>query len=282
MTSILNYITWDVSRFIYVGEDVTISWYWVMWTLGLVGMLITLLVTFKHDGVPTYKALITFVVATVFIMVFGHLVHGLFYEWTYWPENPVHFLGTDWSYRNYFFDEPHAFLEFSGGYASHGMALGVILTGVILSKYIKRNMWWIVDRCIMGFMILAITVRIGNFFNSEIYGIETTLPWGVIFPGESAPAHPTQFYEMASYVIALAIGWGLYLKFDEGKYNGLITSEIFLVTMAARILIEFVKLPQKPIEQSWLLDMGQWLSIPYIIWMSWLLFHSLRAGRTIE
>ena len=95
MLPILNYITWNVSPFIYEGEHFAIGWYGTLWTLGLIGMLVTLLVTFKHDRVPTQYALITFIVALVCVIFFGHLFQGLFYEWRYLSDNPVRFLGVD-------------------------------------------------------------------------------------------------------------------------------------------------------------------------------------------
>lgn len=283
MTGVLSYITWNVSPFIYEGEHFAIGWYGTLWTLGLIGMLITLLVTFKHDGVPSQFALITFMVSLVCVIFFGHLFQGLFYEWYYSPDDPGYYLGIDWDYRNWYFDHPWKFLDFAhGGFASHGMILGVLLTGCIMEEIIRCSKWWVIDRAVMGFFILAICVRLGNFFNAEIYGIPTTLSLGVLFPDDQQPSHPTQFYELISYAIPLVFVWWLYAKREGGAYKGLITSIIVFFAVVSRFLIEFLKNPQMQIESGWTLNMGQWLSIPYIVFSLWLLIRALRDGKQTD
>lgn len=280
MQSILNYIIWDVSPFIYEGEHFAIGWYGTLWTLGLIGMLITLLVTFKHDGVPTQYALVTFMVSLVCVIFFGHLFQGLFYEWNYLPGNPAHALGMDWYYRNYYFEHPWKFFDFAhGGYASHGCVFGVLIAGWICAQIFKCDMWYATDRSMMGLFWVAVAVRIGNLINNEICGIETSLPWGFCFGEETVPRHPSQIYELLSYLLAMGIAWWLFLKRDGGQYKGLLSSVIMTIVLLLRIGIEFVKLPQMEIEQDWILMMGQWLSIPFAVYAIWLLFRSLEQGK---
>lgn len=272
MLSILNYITWDVSPFIYEGEHFAIGWYGTLWTLGLIGILVTLLVTFKHDKVPTQYALITFMVSLVCVIFFGHLFQGLFYEWYYSPENPWYFLGIDWDYRNYYFDHPYKFLDFAhGGFSSHGCVTGVLVAGWICSQVLKCDYWYPTDRTMIGLFWIAIAVRIGNLINNEIYGVATTLPWGFIFRDNTFASHPTQLYEIGSYVLAMVLAYWLFLKKEGGLCPGLITAVMLVMVMLLRIMIEFIKLPQMSIESDWCLNMGQWLSIPFAIWAIWLL-----------
>mgnify|MGYP002624209241 CR=1 FL=1 len=283
MTFVLTYITWDVSPFIYEGEHFAISWYGTLWTLGLIGMLITLLATFKHDGVPTQYALITFMVSLVCVIFFGHLFQGLFYEWDYLPDNPAHVFGTDWHYRNYYFEHPWKFFDFAhGGFASHGCVLGVLVAGWICAKILRCDMWFAADRAMMGLFWVAVAVRIGNLINNEICGIETSLPWGFCFGEETVPRHPSQIYEILSYLLAMGVAWWLFLKRDGGQYKGMLSAVIMTIVLLLRILIEFVKLPQMEIEQDWALLMGQWLSIPFAIYAIWLLFHSLEQGKQAD
>jgi prolipoprotein diacylglyceryltransferase len=275
---LLNYITWDVSPFIYEGEHFAIGWYGTLWVLGLIGLLATLLLTFKHDKVPIQYAYITFMVTLVCVIFFGHLFQGLFYEWYYAPSNPVHFLGTDWYYRNYYFEHPWKFLDFAhGGFASHGTVLGVIIAGVFLSKIVPLPVWWMIDRIMMGLCLIGISVRFGNFVNAEICGITTNLPWGVSYDCENI-LHPTQIYEAISYLVALCFSFCLYICKKSG-YQGLITSVIVAIVMISRIVIEFVKQPQMHIEAEWSLYMGQWLSIPFAIWAIWLMFYTLENSK---
>ena len=131
----------------------------------------------------------------------------------------------------------------------------------------------------MGLFWIAIAVRIGNIINNEIYGIETTLPWGFIFGDNTYASHPTQIYEMLSYVLALGLGWWLFLYKEGGHYKGLIAATIMTTVMLLRIAIEFIKLPQMAIEQNWVINMGQWLSIPFAIWAIWLLFYATEQGK---
>lgn len=272
---LLDYITWDVSPFIYEGEHFAIGWYGTLWVLGLIGLLATLLLTFKHDKVPIQYAYITFMITLVCVIFFGHLFQGLFYEWYYAPNDPVHFLGTDWHYRNYYFEHPWKFLDFAhGGFASHGTVLGVIIAGVFLAKILPLHVWWVVDRIMMGLCVIGIAIRLGNLINTEICGIETTLPWGFIFGNSAYVLHPTQLYEAISYLMALLLSIYLYIR-KKSSYQGLLASIIVAIVMLSRIAIEFVKQPQMRIEQEWSLYMGQWLSIPFVIWAIWLMFYSM-------
>lgn len=280
MLILLNYITWDVSPFIYESEHFAIGWYGMLWVLGLIGILVTLLVTFKYDGVPTNFALITFIITLLCVVYGGHLFQGLFYEWSYVPDNPAHFLGIDWYYRNGYFERPWRFLDIAhGGFASHGCVAGVLVSGILMEKLLHCNRWYAIDRAMMGLFWVAIAVRVGNMINNEIYGIETTLPWGFKFGEDTVVSHPTQLYEILSYLLALGLGWWLFMRKDGGKYKGLISAVIMTIVMLLRIAIEFVKLPQMEIEQNWVINMGQWLSIPFAIWSIWLIFHALEGGK---
>lgn len=280
MTGILSYITWNVSPFIYEGEHFAIGWYGTLWTLGLIGLLITILVTFKHDKVPTQYALITFAVSLICIVFFGHLFQGLFYEWYYSPDNPWYFLGIDWDYRNHYFDHPVAFLDLAhGGYASHGCVFGVIVAGWICGKILECDMWYPADRAMMGLFWVAVMVRCGNLINNEICGIATNLPWAFLFGDSTTPQHPTQIYEMLSYFLAMGIAWWLFLRKNGGHYSGLLSAVIMVIVLLLRIAIEFLKLPQMPIEEEWALNMGQWLSIPFAVFFIWLLFNSLKQRK---
>ena len=272
MLSVLNYIVWNVSPFIYEGDHFAVGWYGTLWTLGLIGLLVTILLTFKHDKMPTQYALITFMVSLVCIIFFGHLFQGLFYEWYYSPDDPWYFLGIDWDYRNYYFDHPYKFFDFAhGGYASHGCVAGVLVAGWICAKVLNCDYWYPTDRAMMGLFWIAIAVRIGNLINNEIYGIATTAPWGCVFGDNTFASHPTQLYEIGSYILAMALAFWLFYKRDGGATPGLITAAMLVVVMLLRIMIEFIKLPQMAIEVDWALNMGQWLSIPFAIWAVWLL-----------
>lgn len=269
----LGYIHWDVSPFIYEGEHFAIGWYGTLWVLGLVGLLITLLITFRHDGVPQQYAFLTFMITLVLAIFFAHLFQGLFYEW---------YIGADGHCHNYYFGHPWLFLDIThGGFSSHGVIVGALLAGVVSAKFLRCGVWYIVDRIMMGLFWIAVAVRVGNFINGEIYGIETSLPWGVVFGDDAYPSHPTQIYELLTYLLVMAIGWGMYLRKGKPYPAGLITGVMCSLVALLRILIEFVKLPQMRIEATWMLNIGQWLSVPMAIFGIWLCFYVLEKETVV-
>ncbi|MBS0012288.1 MAG: prolipoprotein diacylglyceryl transferase, partial [Bacteroidales bacterium] len=110
-------------------------------------------------------------------------------------------------------------------------------------------------------------IRLGNLMNSEIYGIETTLPWGFVFlrNGETAPKHPTQIYEALAYLITFVILYSIYWK-NKGKFiTGLPFSLFLILVFLFRFFVEYVKEDQVAFEAGMTLNMGQWLSIPFIV-----------------
>lgn len=279
---LLNYITWNVSPWLYEGEHFAIGWYGTLWTLGLIGILVTYLLTFKHDKQPINYALVSFMVTLVCVIFFGHLFQGLFYEWYYAADEPIRFLGTDWHYRNHYFEHPSMFLTFThGGFASHGVIVGVVVAGWIMKKILGCDLWYVADRGMLGIFWVAVGVRIGNILNREICGIVTDLPWGLQFEEGMPVLHPTQLYELMTYLLVMMAGWYLYLRKDGGLYKGLISGVMMTIVLLLRIWIEFYKQPQMEIEQYWFLNMGQMLSIAFSIGSIWLIFYAIEQGKTV-
>ena len=104
-------------------------------------------------------------------------------------------------------------------------------------------------------------------FNSEIYGIQTSLPWGFIFErnGETVAKHPTQLYEAVAYLITFLFMRKLYWKTDIKSKTGMLTGILFVMVFTARFFIEFIKEDQEAFEATMSLNMGQWLSIPFVV-----------------
>ncbi len=153
------------------------------------------------------------------------------------------------------------------GLASHGAAIGILIAlGLYWKKY-RMNPVWILDRLVIVVAIGGAFVRLGNLFNSEIYGTVTDLPWGFVFErnNEVLPKHPTQLYESLSYFIIFGVSLWYYLR-KKGQFK---TGSIFgwwlVALFGARLLIEFVKNDQVDFEAGMLLNMGQLLSLPFII-----------------
>lgn len=133
-------------------------------------------------------------------------------------------------------------------------------------------MIWILDRLCIGVGVTATLIRFGNLMNSEIYGCPTDLPWGFIFVrnGETVPCHPTQIYEMLYCIVAL-ITTSLMYKYGKAyRREGLLIGTFLLIVFVTRFLLEFIKNDQELFEAGHVLNMGQLLSIPFIIFGVWL------------
>lgn len=164
-----------------------------------------------------------------------------------------------------------------GGLASHGGAIGILIALSVFARKRKIAFWTSVDLTVIPTAIAAVCIRIGNFFNQEILGVPTTLPWGIIFlhpvdGGPIVPRHPAQLYEAIAYLSVFAIllfYWHRHLPFQKrGKLTGL----FLLLVFSFRFLIEWIKVEQSVhLLGSPFLTMGQWLSIPFVLLGAWLL-----------
>lgn len=199
----------------------------------------------------------------------ARLGHVLFYDWERYRANPLLILNTR-----------------EGGLASHGGALGVLLAlGIYYFFFFKRKTkktflvlldWIVVPTAFVGFMI-----RVGNFFNQEILGTPTNLPWGVTFgsPADfsaSVPRHPAQLYEGFAYLFIFFLLLGLWKWTTLYKRQGFLSGLFFVLVFGSRFLIEYVKEVQESVIDQHVLQAGQWLSLPFILGGVMLIFFALR------
>lgn len=252
----LNYIVWDFNPIIF-DSFITLRWYSLMFLIGfLIGYKIIEKI-FKHEGAQEKwlgSLLLWVMVGTV---VGARLGHVIFYEWEYYSQHPIEILYT-----------------WEGGLASHGGAIGVLLAVWGFSKFTaKRNIIWTLDRLVVAVALVAGLIRMGNLFNSEIFGHATDLPWGFMFIRsrewhalyEGQACHPTQIYEALCYFALFALLMTMYWKRNAQERPGLLFGTFLIGVFTARFLIEFIKNDQSAFEASMTLNMGQWLSIPFII-----------------
>ena len=252
----LNYIVWDFNPIIF-DSFITLRWYSLMFLIGfLIGYKIIEKI-FKHEGAQEKwlgSLLLWVMVGTV---VGARLGHVIFYEWEYYSQHPIEILYT-----------------WEGGLASHGGAIGVLLAVWGFSKFTaKRSIIWTLDRLVVAVALVAGLIRMGNLFNSEIFGHATDLPWGFMFIRsrewhalyEGQACHPTQIYEALCYFALFALLMIMYWKRNAQERPGLLFGTFLIGVFTARFLIEFIKNDQSAFEASMTLNMGQWLSIPFII-----------------
>ena len=158
--------------------------------------------------------------------------------------------------------------KFTGyeGLASHGGTIGLMIALLLYVKKTRVGIWTVLDNIAIATPIAAFFIRIGNLMNSEIIGKVTDVPWAFIFERvDMMPRHPGQLYEAITYLALLFIGFAIYKRKPErvgtGFYFGLCLTYIF----TSRFFIEYTKEIQEAFEASLPLDMGQLLSIPFIV-----------------
>ena len=249
-------VTWNVDPVICKIGPLALRWYSLLFVAGFPLGYWLFDKFYKREGVDP-----KFLEPLLYALLIGTLVgarlgHCLFYE-------PSYYLSSEhWT---------EIFKPWKGGLASHGGAIGVIVaTWWYACRYGKKNgfdMLWILDRLVICVAFAGCFIRLGNLFNSEIYGNVTELPWGFIFErrGETLPKHPTQIYEALAYLLlGFFLLWNYEKRLDK-RHKGWFLGMFFLVCFGMRFLIEFIKEPQVGFEENMALNMGQLLSIPCIL-----------------
>jgi phosphatidylglycerol---prolipoprotein diacylglyceryl transferase len=258
---IINSIVWNVDPEIFRIGSLAIRWYGLLFALGFVLGYIIMGKIFKTEHIPP-KVLDTLTTYMVVGTVIGaRLGHCLFYEPGYYLKNPIMILKV-----------------WEGGLASHGAAIGILLALYLLSRKVKKPYMWILDRVVIVVALAGLCIRMGNLMNSEIYGIETTLPWGFIFAreNETVAKHPTQIYEGLSYLLIFFLLYFIYRKNTTNLKSGLIFGLFLILLFSVRFIIEFIKEPQVGFEANMALNMGQLLSIPFILLGIFIVFRAMR------
>lgn len=279
---ILNYITWDVNPVAFSLGSLEVRWYGICWALGfLVGYFI-MSKLYKHEKMPEWSLDSLLIFMLVFTVIGARLGHCLFYEPDVYLAHPIDMLKI-----------------WEGGLASHGGAIGILIG---LWLYVRRfnkstqkekgekqriTYLWILDRIVIPVCLVGALIRLGNVFNSEIYGKPTTLPWGFVFvrgneqffgaDGQLLPCHPTGLYEGFFCLLAMALLLWMYYKRNLGdKRPGLMFGTFLIIIFGSRIAIEFLKNVQVDFERNMVFDMGQWLSVPFVIVGVVMIIRSLR------
>ncbi len=254
---ILDYIVWNADPILIHLGPLQIRWYGLMFAIGF--WIGTNLVAkmFRHEGAPEKWVGILLVWVVGATIIGARLGHVFFYEWDYYSQHPEKII---------------AFWE--GGLASHGGTIAIVIA-VFLYSWIttKKSPMWTFDRLVIAIAFVGALIRIGNLMNSEIYGHATTLPWGFMFVRsrewhefyEGVACHPTQLYEALAYLALFAVLMWMYWKKNLEERPGLIFGVFFTWLFTARFLIEFVKNPQVEFERDMALNMGQLLSVPFIL-----------------
>ena len=253
----LLFVHWHVNPELFHIGSLGIRWYSLLFVSGFILGWYIFKYFFRREGVPEKlldPLLYTLLICTI---VGARLGHCLFYQ-------PDYYLG---SWKGFW----EIFMPWKGGLASHGGAIALLLGmwwfSVHYGKKYNFDFLWMMDHLVIPVAFAGAFIRLGNLFNSEIYGDVTNLPWGFIFDlrGETMPKHPTQIYESLSYLIlGLGLMW-IYKYRLEKTYRGTFFGLFLIGCFGMRFLIEFIKEPQVGFEETMVLNMGQLLSMPFVL-----------------
>jgi prolipoprotein diacylglyceryl transferase len=246
----LSYIYWNATPEIFKIGPVTIRWYGLLFALGFVIGYQIMTGIYKNEG-KTIKQLDFLAIIMVLMTVIGARIgHCLFYEPEIYLANPIKILYV-----------------WEGGLASHGAGIAIILGLIYYSKKNKDiTALWVLDRIVIVVALAGCFIRLGNFFNSEIYGIPADLPWAFIFERvDLIPRHAVQLYESISYLIIFVILYTTYKKYKSQLPAGYTFGLFLILVFGVRFVLEYFKSYQAGFEAELPLRMGQILSIPFVL-----------------
>ena len=241
-----------------------IHWYALWWIIGLVGAYFMVRWLYKDQKLRDEDFDPLFIYCFFGIIIGARLGHCLFYEPDYFLSSgkhivemflPIRFMeGGGWKFIGY------------QGLASHGGTLGLMIALWLYWRKTHLNLWQVLDDIAIATPITACCIRLGNLWNSEIIGKVTNVPWAFIFERvDQAPRHPGQLYEAIAYFLFFFVGWYFYRQGKKKAGSGFFFGLCLTLIFTFRFFIEFTKDIQEPFEAGMPLDMGQILSIPFII-----------------
>ncbi len=258
---IINYIHWNPDPEIVNTFGISIRYYGLLFVSGLIIAVYMLGWVFKKENIPSENLEKLTIYSMIGIIAGARLGHCLFYEPSYYLSHPLEMILPVTF-------PPDGGIKFTGyqGLASHGGVLGLLIGLYFYSRKTKHSMINTLDLIAVVVGISLGFIRLANFMNSEIIGMPTSQPWGVIFERvDNIPRHPAQLYEAFSYFIILGIMLILYLKMRDRLRNGILFGLATVLFFIARFVIEFLKEDQVGFEDGMTFNMGQLLSLPYIL-----------------
>lgn len=271
---ILQYITWNVKPEILHLGPLAVRWYGLLFVCGFMFGILIFKKIFKKEGYSMELLDQLTIYMLVGTIIGARLGHVLFYDPVYYFSNPLDIIKV-----------------WEGGLASHGGAIGILMALYLFVRKNKLSFLWLLDRIGIVVALGGAFIRLGNLMNSEIYGVETSLPWGFLFVRSSEvvrgseeliPRHPTQIYEALSYLLIFIFLFWSYNRNYFIKQKGMLFGIFLILLFGARFLIEYIKTPQEVFENALPLYMGQLLSIPFILTGIILIIFARRQNKTVN
>lgn len=260
----MHHLIWNVDPALFTFGPFTVRWYGLFFALGFFLGFQVMAQFYRAEQRQIENLSDLFLYLMLGTIIGARLGHVLFYQ-------PDYYLAHPWEIP----------MIWHGGLASHGGFAGVMIA---LYFYLKkhRDMSFIelADRLAIPCLLAAAMIRIGNFFNSEILGLPSDLPWAIVFARvDNIPRHPAMLYESAAYFLVFCALYLAYWRTAIIQFPGRVFGITLATCFLARFMIEFVKENQVPFENHLPLNMGQLLSIPFILAGVWLIYASRRMSR---
>jgi prolipoprotein diacylglyceryl transferase len=257
-------IVWDPNPELFRIFGFPLRYYGLLWFVGLVFAYLIVQYQYRDKKIPEKKFEPLFFYCFFGILIGSRLGHVIFYQPELFIESPLEvFLpihidaAGKWHLKGY------------TGLASHGGTLGLIIALWLYVRKTKMNFMDVVDMIAVATPITACCIRLANLMNSEIIGKPTDAPWGFIFANNHEagmiPRHPAQLYEAIAYLIFFFIMIFLYKNYSKKVHRGFFFGLCLTLIFTFRFFIEFIKENQVSFEDSMQFNMGQWLSIPFIV-----------------
>lgn len=259
--NLLNFIVWDVNPAIFEIAGREIRYYGLFFALSFLISQYIMTYIFKKEGEPEANVESLTMHVIIGTIVGARLGHCFFYDFDYYVlNNPIEILYI-----------------WEGGLASHGGGTGILIALYLYKNKFKYDYLWILDRIVIVIAISAFLIRMGNLMNSEIVGLVTDVPWAFQFVREDCPPpnicsiasiparHPAQLYEGISYLLLFGLMSFLFFKTNFKEYRGKMFGLFVTLMFTFRFFFEFLKENQSAFEDNLTLNMGQNLSIPFVL-----------------
>ena len=268
------FIHWNPDMVAFHVGSFSVRWYSICWMVGLISVYLLEHKLFKEQRIPEEKFDPLFFYCLIGILVGARLGHCIFYEPRVYLTSidgiismllPIHRIDGAWRFTGY------------EGLASHGGTLGLMLALWLYVRKTGVKLLTVLDNIAIVTPICACAIRIGNLMNSEIIGKPTDLPWAFVFDSvDSLPRHPGQLYEALCYALFFFVGWFFYRHRPQRVGSGFFFGLCILLIFTARIFIEYTKENQVGFEDGMLFNMGQLLSVPFVLLGAYCVVRALR------
>lgn len=241
---------WDMNPVLFQVGPLAVRWYGLFFAVSFLAGYKLMQWISRREGRSEIELESLFAYMFIGVLFGARLGHCLFYDPSFYLSHPIEILKI-----------------WEGGLASHGAALGILVSLFVFTRRSDRPSYlWLLDRIVLPVALAGFFIRLGNFFNSEIVGNPSTRSWAVVFESvDAVPRHAVQLYEALVYGIIFVLLILVYRRKQNASRQGMLLGLFLVSVFFARFLLEFLKTRQAVYEASQVLSVGQWLSLPFVV-----------------